>query len=241
MKSFLAQTRIETVLTLRRGESMLVSIFIPAALLIFFTLVPVLPHSRDSSPVDFYLPGTISIAVAATAMVSLGIATAFERYYGVLKRLGGTPLTRATLLAAKGTSVLGVELVQAAVIFGASAIFLGWDAKGNVPALVAVIVLGTFSFASLGLMLAGILRAEMNLAAANGLFLLFVLLSGVVVPIGSLPGALEALARALPAAALTDAVRWALEGGPPPGAAFALLATWGAGSAALAGISFKWE
>src|SRR5256885_10934893 len=44
--------------------------------------------------VYFLLPGILALAVMAAGMVSLGIATAYERYYGVLKRLGSSPLPR---------------------------------------------------------------------------------------------------------------------------------------------------
>lgn len=237
----LAQTKVEVLLTLRRGESLLVTVLIPAGLLIFFAVVDFLPQSRLPSPVDFYLPGTISIAIAATSMVTLGIATGFERYYAVLKRLGGTPLTRGMLLVAKGASVFVVEAVQVAVVFGVAALILNWDPRGNVLAVAGVVILGSFAFAALGLMFAGLLRAELNLAVLNGLFLLFILLSGMVVPVESLPRPLAALAEVLPAAALTDSARWAIEGGTAPISDLVLLSIWGVVSAAIAGLSFKWE
>ncbi|MGH9194751.1 MAG: ABC transporter permease [Acidimicrobiia bacterium] len=239
--NLLAQTKVEVLLTLRRGETLLVTVIIPAGLLIFFTVVDFLPQSKLESPVDFYLPGTISIAVAATSMVSLGIATAFERYYGVLKRLGGTPLTRGRLLVAKGISVFAIEAIQAAVVFTVAALFLDWAPRGNVALIASIIVLGSFAFAALGLMLAGRLRAELNLALVNGLFLLFILLSGLVVPIESLPGPLASLAEVLPAAALTDSTRWAIEGGAVPTSDLVLLSVWGLVPAAIAASTFKWE
>lgn len=240
MKLF-SQAKVEVLLTLRRGESLLVTVFIPTGLLIFFTVVDFLPQSRQPSPVDFYLPGTISIAIAATSMVSLGIATAFERYYGVLKRLAGTPLTRGTLLLAKGTSVFVIEAVQVGVVFLSAALILDWKPQGNPATVAGVVALGSFAFAALGLMLAGRLRAELNLAVVNGLFLLFILLSGMVVPVESLPGPLAALAEVLPAAALTDSTRWAIEGGAVPLADLVLLGVWAAVSALIAVLSFKWE
>src|SRR5205085_1992665 len=80
-------------------------------------------------PVDFLVPGMLALAVMSTAMVSLGIATGFERRYGVLKRLGATPLSRAGLLAAKTIDVLAIEVLQAAVIIATGAA-LGWDVGG---------------------------------------------------------------------------------------------------------------
>src|SRR5439155_3081718 len=110
-----ARTKVELVLTLRRGESVLLTLVIPILLLVFFSSVDVLPTGRKH-PVDFLAPGVLALAVMSTAMVGLGIATGFERQYGVLKRLGTTPLGRPTLLAAKTTAILAVELVQVAVL-----------------------------------------------------------------------------------------------------------------------------
>ena len=60
--------------------------------------------------------------------------------------------------------------------------------------LVVALLLGTLAFAGLGLLLAGTLRAEATLAVANGLFLAFLLLGGIVLPVADLPGPLAALA-----------------------------------------------
>src|SRR2546421_4721968 len=112
-------------MTLRRGESVLLALGIPVGLLAFFSVVDVLP-TPTRHPVDFLAPGILALAVMSTAMVSLGIATGFEREYGVLKRLGSTPLGRPRLLAAKTTAILGVELVQLIVLVPV-ALLLGWD------------------------------------------------------------------------------------------------------------------
>ena len=117
MRAVLAQSRVELVLTLRRGESVLLSLGIPVLLLVFFSTVDVLPTGTDD-PVDFLAPGVLALAVMSTAMVGLGIATGFERQYGVLKRLGSTPLGRPALLAAKTLAILAVEALQVAVLAG---------------------------------------------------------------------------------------------------------------------------
>src|SRR6516225_5009468 len=102
MRSLTAQVGAELRLTLRRGDSILLNLAIPVGLLVFFSLVDVLPKPAGvSHAVDFLTPGIIALAVMSTAMVSLGIATGFERQYGVLKRLGSTPLGRGRLLTAK--------------------------------------------------------------------------------------------------------------------------------------------
>ena len=125
MKRFTAQLRTEVMLTLRNGEQLLLTLGIPVMLLVFFSLVDVLPTGTDD-PVDFLAPGILALAVMSTAMVSLGIGTGFERSYHVLKRLATTPLGRPRLIAAKIASVAVVELVQFAIIVPV-AYALGWS------------------------------------------------------------------------------------------------------------------
>ena len=89
MRAFVAQLRIELVLAARRGETLLLTIGIPLGLLVFFSLVDVLPLPDGiDDPVDFLAPGVLALAVLSTGMVQTAIGVAFERQYGVLKRLG---------------------------------------------------------------------------------------------------------------------------------------------------------
>jgi ABC-2 type transport system permease protein len=124
----------------------------------------------------------LALAVMSSGMVSLGIATGYERRYGVLKRLGSTPLSRAGLLSAKTLNVLALEVVQAVVIV-VTGIALGWNATGGLVAAVALLLVGTIAFAGIGMVLAGTLRAEANLAVANGLFLVLLFLGGMAYPL----------------------------------------------------------
>jgi ABC-2 type transport system permease protein len=243
VRGLAAHARMEVVLTLRRGESLLLTLGIPVLLLGFFSVVDVLPTDAVvDDPVDFLAPGILALAVMSTAMVSVGIATGFERQYGVLKRLGSTPLGRPALLAAKTAAVLAVEAVQVAVLVPV-ALALGWDADaGGVAAAVAAVLLGTVAFAGLGFLLAGTLRAEVTLAAANGLYLVLLLLGGMVLPLRELPAGLRAVARALPAAALSDVLQGAVGAAAHvPARAWLVLAAWAVVAPVAAALTFRWE
>ena len=237
----IAQATVELRLTARRSENVLVTVIIPAVVLVFFATAGLLPVPAGR-PVDFLLPGSLALAVIATSLVNLGIATAYERNYGVLKRLGGSPLTRAGLLAAKIAAVLVVELCQVVLLLVIGAI-LGWSpAPGTSPVqLVATILLGTVAFAGLGLLLAGTLRAEATLALANALFVAALLLGGIILPLDHLPEPIAAAAGVLPAAALSDALRAALGSGGEIVRPLAILVAWGAAAVALTARSFRWE
>ena len=198
MKLVAVQLRAELRRVAANGEQLLLTLGIPVMLLVFFSLVDVLP-TDTKEPIDFLAPGILALATMSTAMVSLGIGTGFERSYHVLKRLGTTPLGRPRLIAAKIGSVIAVEIVQFAVLIPV-AFALGWDPNSPSWALAVVgVIVGTMAFAGVGLTLAGRLPGEINLAAQNGLYLVLLLLGGMVIPFAKLPGAIRAVAHALPA------------------------------------------
>lgn len=241
-----AMTAMELRLVLRRGENLFATIVIPTIVLVLFSSISILP-TGSGRPVDFLLPGSIALGIIATSLVSLGITTAYDRSYGVLKRLGGSPLSRGELVGARLLTVLVVEAVQVGLLIGTASLALGWTAgPGASPILLVVaVLLGTAAFAGLGLLLAGTLRAETVLAVVNVLFLVFLVIGGVIVPVDRLPGSLAAVADALPAAPLSAVLRSALGSTAPVGAdvvsSLVLLAAWAAGAIALAARTFRWE
>lgn len=236
-----AQARAELVLTLRRGENILITVIVPTILLVFFAALGVPGVAREVT-VPFLLPGILALAIIATGMVNLGIATAYERYYGVLKRLGASPLPRGGLLAAKALSVIALEVAQVALLVGIAVVGYGWRPGGSVVVALVAVVLGTLAFAGIGLAMAGGLRAEATLAGANGLYLVCLALGGAILPLDRLPGPLQSLARVLPASALTDALRAAFDGAAPfPGGPLAVLAVWAVLALAVAARTFRWE
>ncbi len=242
MTALVAQARTELTLTLRRGESVLLTLGIPVLLLVFFSQVDVLPTPAGvDDPIEFLAPGVIALALMSTAMVNIAIATGFERQYGVLKRLGSTPLGRPRLLMAKTASVLVIEAVQLAVLVPVS-LLLGWEPEATWLPFLAVAALGTVAFAGLGLLMAGTLRAELTLALANGLYLLLLLLGGMIIPLSELPGPLETVAKLLPAAALAAGVDGTLTAGASvPGWAWATLIVWAIATPVAAALTFRWE
>ena len=239
MTGLLAHLRLELTLLFRNGESLLLTMGIPVLLLVFFSQVDVLPI--DGKPIQFLAPGVLSLAVLSTALVQTAIGTGFEREYGVLKRLGATPLGRPRLLAAKTLAILVVELVQGVVLW-LVALACGWHPSVSPAQLAGAVVLGTIGCAALGLCLAGTLRALATLAAANGLYLILLLLSGMVIPLDELPGAAQGIAKALPSGALAEAVRASLTSGTTvPGHAWLVLAIWAIAAPVAATRLFRWE
>jgi ABC-2 type transport system permease protein len=235
-----AQTAHEVRTLLRNGEQLLLTLIIPVALLVLFSTVPLV----DLGPgrrVDFLAPGVLALAVLSTAFTGQAIGTGFERRYGVLKRLGATPLPRSGLIAAKSLTVLLVELLQA-LILGAVALALGWTPHGDPLAALALVLLATAAFSGFGLLMAGTLRAEATLAAANLVYLLLLITGGVIFPLTKFSGGVRPALELLPISALTDGLRQVLQHGAGlPVRDLAVLAVWAVLALALAARFFRWE
>ena len=241
MRILFTQLRSEIRVIARNAEQMLVIIGIPAALLIFFSQVDVLP-TNGQTPIDFLLPGIFALAIMSTAMVSLGIATGFERSYSVLKRLGATPLGTGRLILAKSLAVVLVEFVQLVVLFSI-AVMLGKGVDiANVLLLLVAVLAGTLTFAGIGLLMAGTLRAEINLATQNGLYLLLLLLGGVIFPLDKLPEPLQNVGKLLPSGALADVLRGAIADTSAYGqSSWIVLACWAILAPLTAAKFFRWS
>lgn len=242
MKPYFSQAKTEIKLALTQGESLLVTIGIPVIALLGLSVTKALPLPKGTnSATSFLVPGTMTLAIMATGMVSTSIATGVERSYGVLKRLGTTPLGRTSLLAAKITSIVVLEIIQLAVL-AVVGILLGWHPLGNWITFVVAALLATAGFSGLGLLMAGTMKSEVIIGAANGIYLVLLFIGGMIIPLSSLPSALETFARLLPAAALSDALYHSVgAGGGVPAWAWLNLVIWAILAPLLAAKTFRWE
>jgi ABC-2 type transport system permease protein len=234
---------METRLLVRNGEQLLLALVIPLFLLVGMAQADDVVDLGAGRRIDVLTPGVLALAVMSTAFTSLAIATAFERRYGVLKRLGVSPLPRSGLLLGKVLSLLFVEVLQLGLI-AVVAGFLGWRPSGGAAAVAGAAVLvclGTAAFAALGLLLAGTLRAEATLAAANLLYVVLLVAGAVVLPVSSYPGVLGDVALALPSGALAEGLRELLTGAGLEPARVIVLGAWSAAAAGLTVKTFRWE
>lgn len=236
----LAQAGAEFRAILRNGEQLLLTLIIPVLLLTGFSLAPLIDVGAGPR-VDFLAPGVLALAVMSTAFTGQAIATGFERRYGVLKRLGATPLSRGGLMLAKTAAIVAVEAVQAVIIV-AVGLALGWRPQGSFLSAALLIVLGTAAFSGLGLLMAGTLRAEATLATANLVYLVLLGAGGVVFPLSKFPVEVRPVLEALPISALTGGLRAVLaQGAALPLLPMAVLAAWAVVSLGLVSRTFRWE
>ena len=228
-------------MVLRNGEQLLLTVVIPVLVLVVFGSIEVLDLGGRAERIDFLVPGVLALAVISTAFTGLAIGTGFERRYGALKRLGATPLPRAGLLAAKGLAVLAIEALQV-LLLSVVALALGWEPSGSAVAALLLVLAGTAAFAGLGLLMAGTLRAEATLAAANLVYLLFLVSGGIAVPLDRFPDGARPVLEALPAGALAEGLRDVLrDGASLPGTPLTVLLAWAVVAGVLAARTFRWE
>jgi ABC-2 type transport system permease protein len=240
VRATLAQAQLELKLLVRSGESLIVTLGIPLGILGFFSVVDVLP-TGEGAAVDFLVPGVLAISIAATGLVAVAIQTAFERKYGVLKRLGGTPLPRSAFLVAKGLAVAAILSVQTLLVVALAFGLLGWSPDGGAVGAPLLVLLGAVTFTAIGLLLAGTLRAEATLAVSNALFLVLLVISGVTFDADALPETLATIGRILPLGALGEALRSSFAGEGIPIGPTTFVAAWGVLAIAVAARRFRWE
>jgi ABC-2 type transport system permease protein len=243
-KMIMAQAGLEARMLVRNGEQLLLTLVIPVLLLITFSLDRHLVAEGSGKPVNFLVPGMIALAVLSTAFTSQAIATGFERRYGVLKRLGATPLSRGGLIGAKTVTVIGVELAQTVILL-AVGLALGWQPNARPGAAVWVTLLvltGTAAFSGLALLLAGTLRAEATLALANLIYLVLLGLGGIIFSLEKFPASARPVLTLLPSGALSDGLHKVLQDGAGlPVRDLAVLAVWAVVLITLATRLFRWE
>ncbi|GAA2628962.1 ABC transporter permease [Streptomyces axinellae] len=235
-----AQAALETRTQLRNGEQLLLTVIIPTLLLVLFSAVDIVDTGKGSR-IDFLAPGILALAMLSTAFTGQAISTGFERRYGVLKRLGASPLPRWGLMTAKTCSVLAIEALQV-VLLSVVALALGWSPHGNPATVVLLLLLGTAAFSGLGLLMAGTLKAEATLAGANLVFILLLVGGGVIVPLDKFPGPAQDVLGLLPVSALSDGLRDVLQHGAGlPWGDLGILAVWAVLGLGAAARFFKWE
>ena len=208
LSKVLAQGRYETRVTVTNGEQLLVSIILPLLALAGLYFTGLFDTADGPSTIDIATPGILALSVLSSGLTGQGIATGFDRRYGVLQYLATTPLGPVGLLSGKVVAVLMVQVTQLIVI-GAVALLLGWAPNISGLGIPLVFVLfGAVAFTSLGLLIAGTVRPEATLAITNISWVILGALGGVVFPVAEFTGSV--IIDYLPSAALGNGLRAAL-------------------------------
>lgn len=239
-RRILRQGAYEAATMLRNGEQLVLMIVLPLLGLVALTVTPLL-DGMNSSRVNVATPGILALCALSTAFTGQGIATGFDRRYGVLRFLATTPLGKGGLIAGKVLAVL-VALAVQVVVISVVAFFLGWQPDpAGVLLGVPLLVLGAAAFTALGLLIAGTVRPEATLAITNLGWVLLAAAGGIVFPAGAFSAGMGGIVDWLPSGALGAAMRDALLSGSLNVFAVVILLGWAVLAAAAAVKWFKWS
>jgi ABC-2 type transport system permease protein len=144
-------------------------------------------------------------------------------------------------LGGKTLAVLLLEVVQVVLICGLG-LALAWHPHGDPVLALVLVVLGTIAFGGLGLLVAGTLRAEVTLAAANLIWLILLFAGGIAIPLAKFGGTARDVLQYLPSAALSDGLHAVLQHGQGvPARDLITLLVWAAVALPAAARWFRWE
>lgn len=234
------QGKYEASTMLRNGEQLVLMIVMPLLGLIALAVTPILDGMGDSR-INIATPGILALCALSTAFTGQGIATGFDRRYGVLRFLSTTPLGRTGLIAGKVIAVLAALAIQVVVISTVAA-FLGWRPEvGGVLLGIPLLILGAITFTALGLLIAGTVRPEATLAITNLGWILFAALGGIVLPADKFSPTMAAIVDWLPSGALGTLMRAALLEGRVDVFAIVILLAWAVAGSVAAIKWFKWN
>ncbi|RAN74290.1 ABC transporter [Bacillus sp. SRB_336] len=236
----ISQGRYEAAAMLRNGEQLVLMIVMPLLGLIALAVTPTL-DGMGNSRINIATPGILALCALSTAFTGQGIATGFDRRYGVLRFLSTTPLGKAGLIAGKVIAVL-VALAIQVVIISTVAAFLGWRPSAAGVALgIPLLVLGAATFTALGLLIAGTVRPEATLAITNLGWILLAALGGIVLPATKFSATMAGIVDWLPSGALGTLMRAALLQGRVDVFAIVILLAWAVAGSIAAIKWFKWN
>jgi len=195
--------------------------------------------------IDFLIPGLVGLNLMGSGMWGLGFAVVQARTRKLLKRFAATPMRRAHYLLSFMLSRLVGLVLEVVVVVGFGWLLFGVAVRGSLLDVAAVSLLGSLTFAGIGLLVAARPTTVEGVSGwINLVQLPMWLLSGSFFSYERFPKAAQPLIRALPLTALNDALRSVINDGAPLLAswpAVAVMAAWGAVSFALALRMFRWQ
>jgi ABC-type multidrug transport system permease subunit len=195
--------------------------------------------------IDFLIPGLLGMNLMGSGLWGVGFSVVQARQKRLLKRLMATPMRKSHYLLSYIGSRLVFLVGEVAALVGFGWLIFGVGVQGSIVALICVTLLGSLSFAGLGLLVAS--RAR-TIEAVSGLMNLVMLpmwvLSGTFFSYARFPDAMQPLVKALPLTALNDALRAVMIDGSALftlGEPLAIVALWGAVSFGVALQIFRWR
>jgi ABC-2 type transport system permease protein len=154
-----------------------------------------------------------SILIALSAVLSLVTIVSIYRESGILKRLRATPLRPYTILTAHVLVKLLMSAITLALMFAAGKRYYPGGVHVPLFGFTVALLFSTLSILSIGFLIASLVpTARFSQPVATVLFYPMIGLSGLFVPVTSLPPVLQTVARLLPLTYAVSLLRGILNG-----------------------------
>lgn len=202
-------------------------------------------EDKSLKVIQFVTPGLLGWAVAMSA--SFGAAATLQgwRQSKLLRRLQLSPVRARTIVAARILVTVVVALVQMAVFVCLGMALFGLQLTGSWWVGVPLLVSGTLSFMSIGLLAGALARTtEGAINLANFIVLPMAFLSGSFFSLDGTPAWLQTISRLLPLRHLNDGMLDVMVRGQGPAAALVpmgILLGFAVVLTAVAARLFRWE
>ena len=202
-------------------------------------------EDESLSAIQFVTPGLLGWAVAMSAAFGAAATLQGWRQSKLLRRLQLAPVATRTVVGARVSVTLVIALVQMAIFLGLGTVLFGLSLTGSWWMAVPLLVTGTLSFMSLGLLAGAVTRStEGAVNAANFVVLPMAFLSGSFFPLDAAPQWLQTVSQALPLRHLNEGMLDVMVRGEGPSAALApigVLALFAVVVTLVAARLFRWE
>jgi ABC-2 type transport system permease protein len=195
--------------------------------------------------VDFLVPGLIGMNLMGSGLWGLGFTVVIARARKLLKRFAATPMKRSHYLLSFMLSRLVFLVLEVAAVVIFAIVAFGFTVRGSWLSLVAIIVLGGFTFSGIGLLVAARPTTIEGVSGLmNFIMLPMWLLSGTFFSSERFPHVLQPFIKALPLTALNNLLRAVMNEGAPLSANWipiAVLLAWFLVSFVVALKIFRWQ
>lgn len=248
MRMLLEQVRADLLAFSRRPETVFFTVFLPVIFLVLFEAIFGGQRVRGGDGLTMQqstlqVPAFMAMGVISASFVALAITVVNRRESGIYKRVRGTPAPAWLLIAGQIVTSLLIAVLMVVVMLALGRV--AYDvhvAPEHLAWLVGAVLIGAAAFSCLGMALAALTPStEAAPALANVVVLPLYFISGVFVPVQSLPPWLRQVATALPVKPFVEVISWPYDPSPAaPWTALGLLALWGALGLAVAARMFRW-
>lgn len=244
------QVKYQNKIFFRNPMAAFFTLFFPLMIFVVFSLMfgNQEIESLGVTTAQYYAPSMAVFAAVSATYTNLAVTTAYQRDQGILKRIRGAPLPAAVYMGGKIISAIMIATISVVIMMAIGVAFYGVQIYvATLPAAITTFAVGVATFASLGLLVAAVVRSgEAATAVANATLLPLAFFSGVfIVPSTDSPAWLDTVANIFPlkhfVTPFVAAFNPQTVGGGWDWASLAYMTLWGVVAVVLAIRWFKWE